>query len=163
MRVLGIDPGLRLTGYAVLEGDPGSLDAPVVVEAGTLRLDPRRSVADRLVELERDLRELIGRTAPDAAAVEAVFVHGVHPMTGVVMGHARGVVLLTLRRAGLEITELKPTEVKKCVCGNGHARKAQVQASIAALLRLSEPPDPPDVADAMAVALCALGRAGNVE
>lgn len=158
MRVLGIDPGLRLTGYAVIDLRSGG-DHAEVIEAGVFRLNPAWPVADRLVELERDLSDLILRATPDRAAVEAVYAHGVHPMTGVVMGHARGVVLLTLRRAGLEITELPPTEVKKSITGNGHAKKAQVQGAVASVLGLTVPPEPPDVADAMAIALCAGRRA----
>ncbi|MFM9956608.1 MAG: crossover junction endodeoxyribonuclease RuvC [Phycisphaerales bacterium] len=157
MRILGIDPGLRLTGYAVLDVGAG-VDRAEVIEAGVFRFDPSLSVADRLVELERDLRELIERTVPERGAVEAVYAHGVHPMTGVIMGHARGVVLLTLRRAGLELVELPPTAVKKSITGNGHAKKAQVQGAVATVLGLAVPPEPPDVADAMAIALCAGGR-----
>lgn len=159
VRTVGIDPGLRLTGYAVLDVEPAGGRAGVV-EAGVFRFDPAASVADRLVELERDLLELIERTRPDHAAVEAVYAHGAHPMTGVVMGHARGVVLLTCRRSGLPITELPPTEVKKSITGNGHAKKAQVQAAVATVLKLPVAPEPPDVADAMAIALCAGTRTG---
>jgi len=157
--MLGIDPGLRLTGFAVLDIiDPDRFDQAGVVEAGVFRLDQRRSVSEWLVELHRDLSDLLHRTAPGAAAVEAVWTHSVHPMTGVVMAHARGVVLLTLQQAGLPLVELPPTAVKKALTGNGHAPKAQVQAAVATVLRLAMTPEPADVADAMAIALTAAGR-----
>lgn len=157
--MLGIDPGLRLTGYAVLESHPGRAGAvPSVVEAGVFRFDDSLSVARRLVELQRDLSELLERSAPTHAAVEALYSHVAHPMTGVVMAHARGVVLLTLQARALPILELPPTEVKKAVTGNGHAPKAQVQSAVASVLGLALAPAPPDIADAMAIALCALSR-----
>ena len=167
MRVLGIDPGLRLTGYAVLEcaadepGGNGHSSVPAVIEAGVIRLSPKQSVAERLVELERDLVDLIARTSPERVCVEKVYSHYAHPMTGVIMAHARGVVLLTAQRAGLELLELPPNEVKKSLTGNGHASKVQVQRTIAGVLNLAAPPEPPDVADAMAIALCGAGRIGS--
>lgn len=156
MRILGVDPGLRLTGYACLDVVSDAPQArPIVREAGVFRLRERTSVSERLVELERDLRELLERVEPTHAAVEGLFAHYKRPTTAVAMGHARGVILLCLRRAGLEIAELKPTRVKKSLTGFGHASKAQVQAAVAAQLGLPAPPSPPDVADAIAVALCA--------
>lgn len=159
VRVLGIDPGLRLTGYAVLDVDTADPSAtPRVVEAGVFKFNEKQSVSARLVELERDLRELIERATPSHAAVEGLYSHYAHPMTGVIMAHARGVVLLTLRKSGLPLMELPPTEVKKSVTGNGHASKQQVQGAVSVVLKLAVPPEPPDVADAMAIALCAAGR-----
>jgi crossover junction endodeoxyribonuclease RuvC len=156
--VLGIDPGLRLTGYAVLAFGGGDRERAEIVEAGVFRFDERLSVSARLVELERDLADLIERAGPTQAAVEALYSHYAHPMTGVIMAHARGVVLLTLRKWGLPLVELPPTEVKKAITGNGHASKAQVQAAVATVLGLAVPPEPADVADAMAIAMCAAGR-----
>lgn len=161
MRVLGIDPGLRLTGYAVIEFADADPEKPTLIEAGVFKFSDKHSVSARLVELERDLSELIERAAPAHGAVEALYSHYAHPMTGVVMAHARGVVLLTLRRRGLELVELPATEVKKSITGNGHASKAQVQSAVAMALGLGALPDPPDVADAIAVALCAGGRLGR--
>lgn len=122
------------------------------------RFNERLPVSARLVELERDLTDLIERAGPTQAAVEALYSHYAHPMTGVIMAHARGVVLLTLRKRGLPLVELPPTEVKKAITGNGHASKAQVQAAVSMVLRLAVPPEPADVADAMAIAMCAAGR-----
>jgi len=155
VRILGVDPGLRLTGYACLDVSPEAPHGrPSIVEAGVFRLRQGTSVSERLVELERDLRELLERVEPTCAAVEGLFSHYKRPTTAVAMGHARGVILLCLRRAGLEIAELKPTRVKKSLTGFGHASKAQVQAAVAAQLSLAKPPSPSDVADAIAIALC---------
>lgn len=167
MRFLGIDPGLRLTGYACVEGRGGA-DPPALVEAGVLRLGKVRGraalapVPDRLVELDSDIRELIERLGPDAAAVEAVFAHYKHPATAIAMAHARGVILVNIRRAGLELLELKPNTVKKHLTGHGHASKTQMQESVRRRLNLAARPEPPDVADAIAIALCAAWRMQGV-
>jgi crossover junction endodeoxyribonuclease RuvC len=161
MRFLGIDPGLRITGYACIEGE--GLDASLL-EAGVLRLGRGEReiapVADRLVELDADLGGLIERLRPTAAAVEAVFSHVKHPATAIAMAHARGVILLGIRKAGLPLVELKPAEIKKFLTGNGQAKKPQMQAAVQVRLGLAAPPEPPDVADAIAIALCAAARAG---
>lgn len=155
MRIFGVDPGLRLTGYACIEADADRPDAPPrLIEAGVFRLRVRTSVADRLLELDADLADALDRLRPDAAGVESLFSHYKRPTTAVVMGHARGVILLALRRAGAPIVELRPTRVKKSLTGNGHASKRQVQEAVRAQLGLSSAPEPPDVADAIAVALC---------
>lgn len=162
MRVLGVDPGLRLTGYALIDAqrDHPTGD-PTLEEAGVIRLPVGRSVADRLVELDQDLREIIHRLRPDAVCVEALFAHYKRPATAIVMGHARGVILLAARSAGLPIAEVPPAKVKKSLTGFGRAGKEQVQLAVQAQLRLAEPPRPPDVADAIAIALCA-ARGGAV-
>jgi crossover junction endodeoxyribonuclease RuvC len=163
VRVLGLDPGLRLTGYACVTGD---LIRPSLVEAGVFRLEragrdlePAESLAARLVELERDVLDLVERTRPDLAAVESMFSHPKHPGTVITMAHGRGVILLALRRAGVPIAQVRPAEVKKGLTGNGQAPKAQVQAAVQRLFDLPEPPSPPDVADAIAIAVAALRRA----
>lgn len=169
-RVLGIDPGLRLTGYACLASisDEGQRRGPVrvrpsrgaanMLEAGVIRLNGSHSVSQRLAELDRDLKEIIDRLAPSAVAVEKLYAHYKHPTTAIIMGHARGVVLLNIQRAGLELVELGATEVKKSLTGNGHASKPQMQEGVRVQLGLGARPEPADVADAMAIALCALRR-----
>jgi len=160
VRILGIDPGLRLTGYACLEGLG---ESPAIVEAGVFRLARRvggevRSISDRLFELDTDFREMLDRVKPDIVAVESVFAHYKHPATAIVMGHARGVLLLAVRSARLRLIEYKPNTVKKSLTGHGHAGKSQIQRSVQAHFGLAEPPEPPDVADAIAIALCACRR-----
>lgn len=162
MRVLGVDPGLRITGYAVLDADDADAGRrraePSLIEAGCVRLRSSDSVADRLVELERDLTAIVERLRPTHACVEKLFSHYKRPVTAAIMGHGRGVTLLVCRRAGLALMELNPTEVKRAVVGAGHASKDQVARAVQAQFRLAEPPSPPDVADAIAIAAAAARR-----
>lgn len=158
MRVLGIDPGLRITGYGCVEGGVGSL---ALVEAGVVRLvegSHTRPVAERLVELDRDLGDLLDRLRPEVVAVEGLFAHYRHPATAVAMAHARGVVLLATQKRTLRLVELKPAEVKKSMTGSGRAGKDQMQRAVQQVFRLAEMPEPPDVADAIAIASCAIER-----
>jgi crossover junction endodeoxyribonuclease RuvC len=152
-RVLGIDPGLRLTGYGVVDLADGSLE-PSLVEGGVVRLDAKRPMEDRLLQLRNELAGLIAQLEPDRVAVEQLYAHYAHPRTAILMGHARGVILLCATAAGLPVEHLAATEIKKSLTGNGHATKRQMQLSVQAQCRLAEPPSPPDVADAIAIALC---------
>ncbi len=163
---MGIDPGLRITGYACLEGGNAALPAGlhgsscVIAEAGVFRLrSAGRSLSARLAELDRDIRSALERLRPDIVAVEGLFAHYRHPATAVVMGHGRGVVLLAVESAGLELVELKPAQIKKSMTGYGQATKAQMQSAVQATFGLDEPPQPADVADAIAIAWCARQRA----
>ena len=163
MRVIGIDPGLRLTGYGCLNSDDRLPSASgTVVEAGVLRLVPSGGPAPpieaRLLELDRDLSEMLERLRPEAVAVEALFAHPAHPATAIKMAHARGVILLAVRRAGLELIELAPREIKRAVTASGRAGKTQMQEAVRARLGLPGPLNPPDVADALAVAMAASAR-----
>jgi crossover junction endodeoxyribonuclease RuvC len=115
-------------------------------------------VSARLVELDADFRDLLERVKPEVVAVESLFAHYKHPATAIVMGHARGVLLLAIRRASLKLIEYKPNEVKKSLTGHGHAPKEQIQRAVQAHFGLAELPSPPDMADAMAIALCACRR-----
>lgn len=153
MRILGIDPGLRLTGFGVVEVRPGSID-PALVEAGVIKLNSKTSVADRLAQLAEDLAGVISDVKPDHLAVEKIYSHYAHPRTAIIMAHARGVILLCATQANLTIQELAATEVKKALTGNGHASKEQMQLAVQAQFRLPQPPSPPDVADAIAIATC---------
>lgn len=163
MRVLGIDPGLRLTGFGCVEGPDRVAVAPVLVDAGVIRLAPSSGptpeVAPRLAELERDLGEIIERNRPELIAVEAIFSHKEHPYTAVLMAHARGVILLVAQRFGCGIMELPPAEVKRAMTGSGRATKEQMQACVTRVLRLAEPPRPADIADALCIAIAARQRA----
>ncbi|TVQ32830.1 MAG: crossover junction endodeoxyribonuclease RuvC [Phycisphaeraceae bacterium] len=156
MRILGIDPGLRITGYGCIER--GGAGEEILIEAGVVRLRPGDSLPRRLCELEADLCALIERLSPDMVCVEKLYSHYRHPTTAITMGHARGVTLLVAERAGVGVSELGATEVKKSLTGNGHAGKAQMQDSVRAQLGLAAAPSPPDVADAIAIALCAVRR-----
>lgn len=163
MRILGIDPGLRITGYACIEIDPpatshAGLPEPRLIDAGVIRLTVANPIHARLVELEQDLVALLETHTPDEVCVEKLYSHYERPTTAIIMGHARGVVLLSAHRAGASVTELAATEVKKSLTGHGHATKRQMQESVKSQCRLPELPEPPDVADAIAIALCAARR-----
>lgn len=165
MKVLGIDPGTQLVGYAVAESgrrSPTRTQEPRIAEAGVIRLKSTMPLEKRLVILHRDLSELLGESRPDLLVVEQVFVHAKHQRTAVVMGHARGVVLLAAAQHGVAVGELAPAEVKKSLTGNGRATKQQMQRAVMLQCGLAKLPEPPDVADAIAIALCGVRRRGNV-
>lgn len=152
--ILGIDPGLQRTGYALLVS--GGRAEATLLEAGVVRLRPRSLLADRLVELEQSVGELVGQHRPSVLACEELYAHYKHPRTAILMGHARGVLLALGARNGLQIVNVASTRVKKTLTGNGHAAKPQIQRAVAAALRLPRLPEPHDVADAIAIALCGL-------
>jgi crossover junction endodeoxyribonuclease RuvC len=151
LRILGLDPGLRLTGYGVVEYHAVK---PILVDGGVIRLDATAPVASRLVELERELDSLLAEHKPDVVAVETLYAHYAHPRTAILMAHARGVILLTAARKGIRLEQYPANRVKQAVSGHGHASKHQMQRAIQNVWKLKEPPDPPDVADALAIALC---------
>lgn len=159
LAVVAHDAGAR---RATVIGRGRPYGAASVVEAGVIRLDGRTALASRLIELENDLVGVIEHLKPDTLAIEKLYAHYAHPTTAIVMGHARGVVLLAAARKGLAIVELGATEVKKSLTGNGHAPKVQMQRAVQAQLGLAETPKPPDVADAIAIGLCALRRGSRV-
>ena len=149
MLILGIDPGLRITGYGLVAV---SLGRPTLREAGVLRMKTKGELHERLLELHTSLAALLEDLRPDQVAVEQLFAHYKHPRTAILMGHARGTILLAAAQRGLPVTSLASTMVKRTVTGNGHASKQQMQRTIAMLCKLAKPPEPPDVADAIAIA-----------
>ena len=157
MRVLGIDPGLRITGYACVELRPGAAE-PALVEAGVVRLNAKDSISARLRALHEELGALIDELGPARMAVEEVFVHSAHVSSAVVMGHGRGVVLLAAALRDLPIDEFAPAEIKKALTGRGQASKEQMQRAVMQQFSLRTLPEPPDVADAIAIAACAARR-----
>ena len=159
-RVLGIDPGLRITGYGVVVLDQIGL-GPRLVEAGVIRLDAKQPMASRLEQLHGDLVAVIGEFQPDRLAVEQLYAHYRHPRTAILMGHARGVILLAAQQSGLPVEHLPSTEVKRAITGYGHASKQQIQLAVQTQCGLSEPPKPPDVADAIAIAMTSARRFGD--
>ena len=153
MIILGIDPGTANTGYGVIKGD--GLGLVSLVECGVIRTRPREALADRLFEIFEGVSELIARHRPDALSVEDVF-YAKNVRTTVVLGHARGVVLLAGRQARIDIHEIPPAEIKKAVVGTGAATKEQVQFMLMRLLKLKSVPQPSDAADGVAAALACL-------
>lgn len=156
MIVLGVDPGTAVTGYGVVRGD-GSAPS-VLIECGVIRTRPREPLAARLAEIYDGIRDLIARHRPEAIAVEDVF-YSRNVRTTLVLGHARGVILLAGQQAGLEIHEYPPAEIKKAIVGNGAATKEQVQFMVTRLLRLKTAPQPADASDGVAAALALIMRA----
>lgn len=161
MRILGIDPGLRVTGYGCIElpDEQGSrFCQPRLVEAGVLRLTANAPMAQRLNQLFEDLCEVLDELQPQVMVVEQLYSHYRYVQTSILMGHARGVVLLAGQSRGVAIDELAATEVKKAIAGNGHASKRQMKLAVMTQCNLDAPPEPHDVADAIAIALCAARR-----
>lgn len=153
--ILGIDPGLERTGYALLSNPKGPEEARLI-EAGVVRLLRRQPLERRLAHLAESLETLIHTHQPSLLACEELYAHYRHPRTAILMGHARGVILASAARNGLTILPVASTHVKKMLTGSGRASKQQVQHTVAALLRLPMIPEPNDVADAIAIALCGL-------
>lgn len=151
IRILGIDPGLQVCGYACVETDGGQ---EAVIEAGVLRTTHGLPIEIRLNEIAMDMESLLARLAPNVVAVEEIYSHYAHPRTAILMGHARGVILQKCARAHIEVKSFAATRIKKSLTGHGRASKEQMQRTIQTILALPELPSPPDVADAMAAALC---------
>ena len=150
MIVLGIDPGTATTGYGVVSGD--GTRPPTLIECGVIRTRPRDPLPERLREIHEGVTELIARHRPSAVVVEDVF-YAKNVRTTVVLGHARGVVLLAGAQARIDVYEFPPAEIKKAVVGSGVATKEQVQFMLTRLLRLKAVPSPSDAADGVAAAL----------
>lgn len=156
-RVLGIDPGLGTTGYAVMDvvtGSSASLGR--LVEAGVLRPQTATPGDDdrRLIQLHQGILEIIDEYAPQYLAVERIHAHARHPRTAILMAHARGVILLAAQLRGVTVRGYAPTRIKKLLTGSGRAPKEQMQTAVRLQLGLETDPQPHDMADACAVALC---------
>lgn len=189
-RIIGIDPGLRVTGYGILEWQPTSPAASTsadnrpplsvrntaagglpmfglskqrirIVEAGVIRVAAGRSLETRLRDLKHSLDEILQQRRPTCMAVEQLYAHYERTQPAILMGHARGVILLAAAQADLAVTSYAATAVKKAVSGSGRAPKPQMQAAVCQHLGLSVVPEPHDVADALAVALCHLFAQSN--
>lgn len=155
MFVLGIDPGLTRCGYGCVADAPGGERA---VTAGVILTDAHLPVPERLATLRRELRELIAELRPEVVVVERVLFQ-TNARTAMAVGQASGVALLCASEAGCAVREYSANEVKLAIAGYGAARKPQVQEMVARLLGLERVPGPPDVADALALALCHLAQA----
>ncbi|CCQ73310.1 crossover junction endodeoxyribonuclease RuvC [Magnetospira sp. QH-2] len=149
MRILGLDPGLRHTGWGVVDKTGHRL---TFVAAGSVDTDAARSLAERLVQLHDGIERVIADFGPDEAAVEETFVNR-NPTSTLKLGQARGIALLVPAQAGLPVAEYTPNQVKKTVVGSGHAAKEQIQMMVRTLLPGARIPGA-DAADALAVAIC---------
>jgi crossover junction endodeoxyribonuclease RuvC len=158
VRILGVDPGTQVTGYGVIETGNGSPGMGRLVECGVVKFGRGNSLPQKLAELHEEIAKLIKRHQPAVLALENAFYHK-NVRTTLVLGHARGVVLLAAQQEGLDIAEYPPATIKKTVVGAGGAKKEQVGAMVARLLRLKAAPQPSDAADGVAVALTYILRA----
>jgi len=149
-RILGVDPGLRTTGYGVVELRDGGLR---LVEGGVLQPDPKEPLERRLVQLYDAMVEVVRATRPDCMVVEELWTSYEHPQTAVLMGHARGVLVLAAGAHGVPVQHLAHAEVKRALVGSGAATKAQIKGMVVQLLGLVTPPQPDDVSDALALAI----------
>lgn len=150
-RYLGVDPGLNCTGYAILERTSGG---PLLREGGVVRSNKSETLAQRVMEIAHGIRELIEEFQPQLMAVEKVFSHVKNVQTALLMAHARGAILLVAAESQIPVIHYTPTHVKKLLTGSGRASKEQIQFAIRNELGLENIPEPNDVADASAVALC---------
>lgn len=148
---MGVDPGLGITGYGILDCDGEEF---TVVEAGVIRTNAKAPIEMRLQEIAAEIQSILAQFNPEAVAVEELYSHYGHPKTAIIMGHARGIIFLKAAEAGLAVFPYASTRIKKSLTGNGRAPKQQMQLMIRSTLGLAAVPEPPDVADALAVALC---------
>jgi crossover junction endodeoxyribonuclease RuvC len=153
-RILGVDPGLQVTGYGVVEVRG---DRPLVCEAGVIRSVEGRThtdMAPRLNVLYNGIVEVLEQYHPSVVAVEQLFAHYNHPRTAILMAHARGVLFLAAGQRNIPVVSYNATRIKKTITGHGRASKEQMQHTMQRELNLATLPEPPDVADALAAALC---------
>ena len=150
MRILGIDPGVAIVGFGVLEADRGRQQ---LINCGVITTPAHTQLSSRLDLIYQDMKQLIDAFQPDVMAVEELFFDK-NITTGIAVAHGRGVILLSCQQAGLRIYEYTPLQVKQAVVGYGRAEKKQVMDMVRRILGLSAPPKPDDAADAVALALC---------
>lgn len=149
--ILGIDPGLNITGYGLIIAHAGRID---LIEAGVVRGGGHGPLEKRVSKIFAGIEEVIEQHQPAAVAIEELYSHYQTPRTAILMGHARGVICLAAGRQEIPLFHYASTQVKKVLTGNGRAPKKQVQLAICREFGLSEAPEPNDVADALAIALC---------
>ena len=150
MRILGIDPGIAIVGFGVIESDRRNMR---MLQYGAVTTEAGLPLATRLVQIEDDMRALIRQLQPDEIAIEELFFSK-NITTGIAVAHGRGVVLCTAERLGIPIFEYTPMQVKQAVVGYGLAEKRQVMDMTRRLLKLKAVPKPDDAADALAIAIC---------
>ncbi len=161
MLILGIDPGINITGYALVEKTNGS-NVLKLREGGVIRGKGEKTLPTRIQEIYRNLMEVMDAFHPDAMALEEVYSHYERPKTAIIMGHVRGVICLAAAEHEIPVFSYSATTVKKTLTGSGRASKLQMQRAIQLEFRLPELPSPPDLADALAIAMCHGFHAGSI-
>ena len=150
MRILGVDPGLQRTGYGVVDASAGRIK---MVEAGVITTSPGDGISLRVLDIYRNISDIIRESSPSVLVLEKLYSHYKHPATSILMGHARGVVCLACGMHKVKLVNYASTRIKKAITGNGHAGKHQVQEMVKTILRLIKTPEPADVSDALAMAI----------
>ncbi len=158
MVILGVDPGIAIAGWGAIEYDKGKLR---VLGYGSATTPAGMKMEDRLLSLHRDFEMIINHYHPSEMAAEELFWN-TNQKTGIMVAEARGVILMTARKHGLELFEYTPIQVKNAVTGYGRATKQQVIAMVTSLLHLPAPPKPDDTADALAIAICHANCRGSL-
>lgn len=151
MRILGIDPGTGILGFGVIDAEPGG--KAKLIDGGVIRTPAHQPLDERLIEIYRHIASEIAKTKPTVMAIEKLFF-AQNVTTAMSVSHARGVVMLAGKLAGLEIAEYTPLQIKQALTGYGRADKKQMQEMVRVILGLKEIPKPDDCADALATAIC---------
>ncbi len=154
MMICGLDPGLRQTGYGIIESQ--SNGGIKLIDAGVINSNSKNDLPHRLQQIYQELSELLREYPLTHIAIEELYSHYRHPRTAILMGHARGVLLLAANIRNLPVTNLSATKIKKAITGSGHASKIQVQRAVISHLGINpaETDIPADVTDALAAAIC---------
>lgn len=151
MRILGVDPGLNITGYGIIEaGIEGNFR---LIEAGVIRTSSKENLEARIDKIYKAIKGLIEEFQPKVLVLEKLYSHYKHPTTAILMGHVRGVVCLAARQSELQLVGYPYTRINKAVIGRGSASKDQIQRMVQSLLGLKSSPAPLDVSDALALAI----------
>ena len=148
MRILGIDPGLRVTGYGVIDDKGFKL-----VEAGVIRTASNTPIQERITRIFDEISKIVEEHKPGVLVLEKIYSHYKHPTTAILMGHARAMACLVCGKFDVKLINYPSTRIKKAITGNGHASKVQVQRMVQSLLKLKSAPEPVDVSDALAMAI----------
>ncbi len=148
MRILGIDPGLGVTGYGIIDDKTFK-----IIEAGVIKTQSNTPIQNRVKKIFDSISEILQEHKPSVLVLEKVYSHYKHPTTAILMGHARSVVCLACGIYNVKLVNYPSTRIKKIVTGNGHASKHQVQRMVQNILNLKDPPEPTDVSDALAMAI----------
>jgi len=160
MKVLGVDPGLNVTGYGLIESTDRDMK---LIEAGVIKTSSGRPISDRLRRIYDGLSEIVDRNRPEVLVLEKIYSHYKHPVTAILMGHARGAVCLLCGKYDIPLVNYASTHLKSAIAGRGRASKKQVAGMVRTLLRLDRLPEPEDVTDALALAISHLHSATKIK
>jgi crossover junction endodeoxyribonuclease RuvC len=150
MRILGIDPGLSVTGYGLIEAEKRKFK---LIEAGVIKTSPKDGIEERLFKIYANLADLADEYKPSVLVLEKLYAHYKHPTTALLMGHARGIACLICGQKNVKLVSYPSTRIKKAVVGKGHASKGQISGMVTGLLEMKSTPKYNDVTDALAVAI----------